>query len=116
MRSKKELEDLVKLLPKELSYTVAASGDYIYSGINLPISFELFISENSLGLKYPIGNLNISKIDAINTILENIPFGEFKHRTYGINTTKWSIWELSLKGVSKEEIPNVVQQLKKVVL
>lgn len=116
MSNKKYLEELVYLLPKELRYTVASSGTYIYSGINMPISFELFISEESIGLKYPKGNLQKEKIDAISTLLEKIKIGELKHRIYGSNKTDWSIWEVSLKGVSKTEIPNLVKQLVKVKL
>jgi hypothetical protein len=116
MSSKKGLQELVDLLPKELRYTVAASGTYIYSGINMPISFELFISEENIGLKYPLGNLQQEKIDAINTLLSKVKIGEFKHRIYGSNTTDWSIWELSLEGVSKTEIPKLVKQLVRVQL
>ncbi|TYA55705.1 hypothetical protein [Formosa maritima] len=116
MNSKKELEDLVKLLPKELNYSVASSGGYIYSGIKIPILFEFFISEDSIGLKYPIGNLTKLKIEAISTLLNNNSIGEFKHRTYGINSTKWSVWDLNLEGYSKVEIAEVVQQLLKIKL
>ena len=115
MRSKQNLEELLDLLPKELPYTVASSGTYIYSGINIPISFELFISEE-IGLKYPVGNLQNEKINAISSLLDNIKIGKFKHRIYGNNKTDWSIWELSLEGVVSSEIPNLMKELVRVQL
>lgn len=110
MNNKKELEELVTLLTKDLNYTVASSGGYIFSGILIPIRFELFISDDKIGLKYPKSNLSSEKIDAITSLLKSNNVGEFYHRTYGAKNI-WSVWDLSVTGMSHDEISKMIQKL-----
>ena len=116
MNRKEELKELVKNLPKDLKYSVHSNGSNIYTGILISISFAIFIKEDSIGVKSLIGNLEDDMIAAISTILKYKSIGEFKHRTYGSNKTQWSIWEMSVNGVPKEEIPKILSKLKAIIL
>ncbi|WP_100613616.1 hypothetical protein [Confluentibacter citreus] len=112
MSSKKLSEKLKQELSKNFNFTLAASGTYIYSRIAIPMQFELFITEESIGLKYPIGNLLPNKIIAINTLLQANTNRQFVHRTYGSNSTVWSVWDLKLENTSHEAIIEIVEELR----
>jgi hypothetical protein len=116
MNRKEELKELVKHLPKDLNYSVHSDGSNIYTGLLISMSFAVFIDESSIGVKSLVGNLENDMINAISTILASKNIGAFKHRTYGGNKTQWSIWEISINGVPKEEIPKILNKLRTIIL
>lgn len=111
MSLKKISDELKSALPKDFKYTAASSGDYLFSHIAIPLHFELFISENSIGLKPAIGNLPQEKIKAIHTLLNKNANLNFEHRTYGTNSTTWSIWEISTEHSTVNEKADIVKKL-----
>ncbi|WP_339848315.1 hypothetical protein [uncultured Dokdonia sp.] len=112
----KKHEQLKSILPDGLNYTVASSDTYIFSQVYIKIGFEFFIREDGLSIKYPKGNLSVEKINAISTLLEDNKVGDFKHRTYGSNSTTWSIWDLQIKINSKEHLVSLVDKLKDMIV
>lgn len=111
MSNKENYKELVNHLPKELNYSVHSDGSNIYTGLLVSISFAIFITEESVGVKSLKGNLEDDMIAAISTILKSKKIGEFKHRIYGSNKTQYSIWEIDIDGVPKEEIPEILKKL-----
>jgi hypothetical protein len=112
MNEKKSLEELVKQLPKDHKYTVA--NGYIFSGLAIQIAFDVFIKEDGLSLKYRKGNLEESTIVAITTLLNNTVTSGFFYKEYGMNSTKWSSWDLNMKNYKSDDIPAVLESLQNV--
>lgn len=111
IKSKEEkLKELQLYLCKEINPKRFGLCDgYIYSHIITKIQFELFIRTESIGLKYPIPNIDHLKTQNLSGLIANLNL-EFKLRTY--NTTvknKYSIWELDTTNMSNSDIKDLIQ-------
>jgi hypothetical protein len=112
MNDKKALENLVTHLPEDHEYTLA--NGYIFSGLEIKIGFDVFIREDRISLKYRKGNLEESSINVITILLNNTGIGSFIYKNYGMNSTKWSSWDLDMKNYKPEDIPAVLKKLQNV--